>query len=221
METTVEKIDVKRAEVLARAHAFLSSKPNAKEHPEFKQLESELALLYTGLKMSSLTQRLLQTGTVFIGFLMSSDLKTYVSYDNKENRLFAMQANIAGAIRFSLKMDSVGYVEFAATLAGKKLEYLSWRSDSPHQCVLKKEKDYKKMNIKEWFNTTNFMIFNANTDEDKRIGLEDAKAGANQLRNRSLNNTTYQYFEFHFYDEESFTDDDRLIFDAYLKTNSY
>jgi len=218
METTVEKIDVKRAEVLARVHAFLSSKPNAKEHPEFKQLESELASLHTTLQVNYLTQPLLTTGALFVGYLISSLNGYYVKYNAKNNHLFAVEASISGAIRFSLKSDAIGNVEFTASLAGKKIEYLSWRSDSPHQCALKNE--YKKTTIKEWVNFS-FMIFNGNDNDDNRIGLQNASEGDNQLRNRSEKNTDYQYFSFRFYDEESFTDDDRLIFNAFLKTNSY
>lgn len=218
METTVEKIDVKRAEVLARVHAFLSSKPNAKEHPEFKQLESELASLHTTLQISVLSQALLTTGATFVGYLMNSALKYFVSYNAKKNHLFAIDADISGAFRFSLKSDSFGNVEFTASVAGKNVEYLSWSADSPHQCKLKG--DYKNTTIKEWI-SFDFMIFNGNANDDNRIGLQNASEGENQLRNRSEKNTDYQYFSFRFYNEESFTDDDRLIFNAFLKTNPY
>ncbi|MEE9552660.1 MAG: hypothetical protein V3W18_00070 [candidate division Zixibacteria bacterium] len=172
------------------------------------ELEAELAGLYPTLPMSWLTKSTLLQGTVSIGFLYNYGVSMYVYVDSDDKWLWAIKSTTEGAVRWNVYQDSVGNLVLSATVAGAKM-YFNWRAVTG---ACKLYDSYDKLTAKDWARKQ-FRIFNP--DNEEYIGTWSTSD--KELYNRQ--NISFKEFGFEFFDKDSFTEDDYLIFDAYLKAS--
>ncbi len=195
-----------REQVLAKVKELRASTVKPDESL-YDGLELELARLYPTLPTQWLTENLLATGRAFIGFLYNYGVSLYISVDSDYKWLFAAKSTTEGALRWKLYSDSDGNLIISANILGRDL-YFNWR-DLTGACKL--YDGYDRMTARDWAQTK-FRMFNPNNSEF--IGtwsLTDR-----ELYNRQ--NVANLDFGYQFFAPESFTEDDWLIYKAYLKT---
>ena len=169
-------------------------------------LDEELAGLYGTLPMKWLTSSLLAGGGAFVGFLYNRGASGYAYADSNDKWLYATKSTIDGAVRWKLYNDSQGNLVLNATVGATEM-YFNWRATTG---ACKLYDSYDKMTAKDWAEET-FKILNPNNNE--YIGTWSTTD--KELYNRT--NVSYKEFGFNFFDQDSFTEDDHLIFDAYMK----
>ncbi len=173
----------------------------------YSELDARLASLYPTLPMKWLTAKLLATGAFFVGFLYNQGAGGYVYVDSDNKWLYASKSTTEGAVRWKLYQDSVGNLILNATIGSAQL-YFNWR-DTTGACKL--YDSYDRMTAQDWAETM-FKMCNPNNKEYIGTWSETDK----ELYNRT--NVSYKEFGFQFFDLKSFTQDDHLIYSAYLKT---
>lgn len=203
MESTILK---KRKELLLKVKELRSSTTKNNHELGSLQLEKDLSDLYVTLPMKKLTSALLATGSVFVGFLYNVGFSCYVYTDSNNKWLYAGKTTTEGAVRFSAYQDSVGNLVLKATIGGATV-YFNWRATTG---ACKLYDSYDKISAKSWANTT-FQIYNP--DNKEYMGCWSKSD--NELYNRT--NIVRKEFEFNFFDQDAFSEGDKLIYSAYMK----
>jgi hypothetical protein len=196
----------KRERILNQVKELRAStaRPHESLHAE---LDAELAGLHVELPMKWLTQSLLAGGVPFVGFLYNWGASMYVCVDSDDKWLFATKSTTAGAVRWKLYLDSVGNLVLNATIGSAQM-YFNWRATTG---ACKLYDSYDRMIAKDWAEKV-FQLYNPNNQENIGTWSTSDK----ELYNRT--NVSYKEFGFQFFDEDSFTEDDHLIYDAYMKS---
>ncbi|MER6944100.1 hypothetical protein ABT294_08760 [Nonomuraea sp. NPDC000554] len=200
----------RRNEVLARVNEIRESKVKPERNTE--SLDRELAGLYPTLPLKWLTSSLFATGAAFVGFLYNTGFSCYVNSDGDDKWLFAAKSTIDGAVRWTLYKDSVGNLVINATIGGATF-YFNWRNTTG---ACKLYDSYDKMTAQTWvksgvFDGDTFQV--QNSSNRQLIGTWSNSD--NELYNRT--NIVRREFGFQFIDESAFSEDDKLIYSAYLK----
>lgn len=197
---------VNRERVLNKVKELRASTAKPDENL-YSELDLELAGLYPTLPMNWLTAPLLATGATFVGFLYNYGASMYVYVDSDDKWLYATKSTTEGAVRWKLYQDSVGNLVLNATIGSAQM-YFNWRNTTG---ACKLYDSYDKMTAKDWAQTQ-FKMFNP--DNEEYIGTWSTTD--KELYNRT--NISYTEFGFQFFDQNAFTQDDYLIYNAYLKT---
>lgn len=196
---------INREEILNEVKELISSttKPSKIKSAE---LEIKLAGLHSTLPMRELTKSDLKAGNFFYGYLLDHNVKKYVRF-NGNNDLAADGISEEQAIVWNIYISTDNEVQLQDYDSKK---YLRWYSSG--QCTLGNFRsrigiDYKDKNL---FNLYNYMIRN------QQIGTRTKTDLDLYCRLTSKNCA----FHFVMPVTEKFTEEDHMIYNAFMNKNS-
>ena len=201
-EQVLSRVREMRAIQVTPANGAVQAKPE-----NDVTLDRELAGLHTAIPMRWLTQQDLTPGQSYTGYLYNSGFGKYVNTDSDQTWLWAAESSIGDAICWTLGLDGLGNL-VVSTQIGGSTQYLNWRN-STGACKL--YGSYDQMTVPGWASSNQFSILVP--DYSQFIGCWSTTD--NELYVRG--DVAYTWWQFYCFDNAAFSEDDRLIYSAYMK----